>query len=341
MQSRLHDLLAERGSLLADGATGTNYFSMGLNAGDAPEMWNVEHPERVARLHRQFVDAGADILLTNSFGGTRYRLQLHHAEGRVAELNEAAARIAKTEAARAGRPVLVAGSMGPTGEIFEPVGSLSPTDGEAAFREQAEALAAGGADVLWLETLSSREEVEAGLKAADGLGLPVVCTVSFDTNGATMMGVTPRSFAEFVPGTVPSLCACGTNCGVGAAEVVACISEMKKIVGDEVILVAKANCGIPQWVDDAIHYDGTPALMADYVHLAHAAGARIIGGCCGTSPDHLQAMRAAMDSIEPAATPDVETIENSLGHISDGIKRQITGAPNTASPRAGRRRRRG
>src|SRR6202048_2291981 len=146
MTDRLTSLLAQRPWLLADGATGSNLFDRGLQSGDAPERWNAEHPERIADLHRAFVEAGADIILTNSFGGTRHRLKLHKAEDRVAELNGKAARIARSEADRAGRVVLVAGSMGPTGEILEPLGPLSQDAARGAFAEQAAALAQGGAD---------------------------------------------------------------------------------------------------------------------------------------------------------------------------------------------------
>src|SRR6202035_5226601 len=153
MTDRLASLLAVRPWLLADGATGSNLFESGLRSGDAPELWNSEYPERIARLHRAFVDAGADIILTNTFGGTRHRLKLHKAEDRVAELNEKAARIARTEADRVPRTVLVGGSMGPTGEILEPLGPLSLEAAREAFAEQASALARGGADILWIETM--------------------------------------------------------------------------------------------------------------------------------------------------------------------------------------------
>src|SRR6202163_2983608 len=195
MTDRLKELLDERPWLLADGATGSNLFDRGLQSGDAPELWNVDHPDRVEDLHRNFVEAGADIILTNSFGGTRHRLKLHKAEHRVAELNEKAARIARTEADRAGRVVLVGGSIGPTGEILEPLGPLSLIAARDAFAEQASALAQGGADILWIETMSSVEETEAAIFGARTVGLPVVATLSFDTNGRTMMGVTPVELA--------------------------------------------------------------------------------------------------------------------------------------------------
>ena len=157
MSNRFTELLAERTYLLADGAIGSNLFGMGLISGDAPELWNVQYPERIQQLHQQFVDAGADIILTNSFGGTRYRLKLHAADSRVHELNATAARLARAVASKANRAVLVAGSIGPTGEILEPIGTLSIDDAKAAFAEQAQALADGGADLLWIETMSSRE----------------------------------------------------------------------------------------------------------------------------------------------------------------------------------------
>ena len=323
--NRFTRLLASRPWLLADGATGSNLFDMGLQSGDAPELWNTEHPDRIANLHRSFVDAGADIILTNSFGGTRYRLKLHKAENRVAELNIAAARIARQVADAAGREVVVAGSMGPTGEIMEPIGPLTFEQAKQAFAEQARSLKAGGADVLWIETMSSREEVEAAVAGAGTVGLPIVCTLSFDTNGRTMMGISPSAFAGIEKSLVPKLAACGTNCGVGASEVVACIHNLATAMGPDVVLVAKGNCGIPQYVDGAICYNGTPELMAIYARMALDAGARIIGGCCGTSPKHLRAMRDALDAHTKGAAPELETIVSTLGEVSTGARAQWGG----------------
>ncbi len=323
--NRFTRLLASRPWLLADGATGSNLFDMGLQSGDAPELWNTEHPDRIANLHRSFVEAGADIILTNSFGGTRYRLKLHKAENRVAELNSAAARIARQVADAAGREVVVAGSMGPTGEIMEPIGPLTFEQAKEAFAEQARSLKAGGADVLWIETMSSREEVEAAVAGAGTVDLPIVCTLSFDTNGRTMMGISPSDFAGIEKSLVPKLAACGTNCGVGASEVVACIHNLATAMGPDVVLVAKGNCGIPQYVDGAICYNGTPELMAIYARMALDAGARIIGGCCGTSPKHLRAMRDALDAHTKGASPELETIVSTLGDVSTGARAQWGG----------------
>ncbi len=342
--NRFSRLLANRPWLLADGATGSNLFDVGLVSGDAPELWNFEHPDRIANLHRSFVDAGADIILTNSFGGTRYRLKLHQSEHRVAEINRTAAMLARQVADASGREVAVGGSIGPTGEIMEPIGPLTFAQARDAFAEQATALAEGGADVLWIETMSSPEEVQAAVAGAAVTGLPIVCTLSFDTNGRTMMGVSPSDFAALEKSLHPRLAACGTNCGVGASEVVACIRNLAQAAGPDVVLVAKGNCGIPQYVDGAICYNGTPELMAVYARMALDAGARIIGGCCGTSPAHLRAMRDALDAHSRGAVPELEQIVGALGEVSSGARAQWGGAQDRlagAAPGANLRRGRG
>jgi 5-methyltetrahydrofolate--homocysteine methyltransferase len=323
MTDRLTPLLAERPWLLADGATGSNLFDRGLQSGDAPELWNTAHPDRISGLHRAFVDAGADIILTNSFGGTRYRLKLHKAEHRVAELNETAARLARAEADRAGRVVLVGGSIGPTGEILAPLGPLGLDAAAEAFAEQAAALARGGADLMWIETMSSIEETEAAIAGARTTGLPVVATLSFDTNGRTMMGVTPSELAGLH--RKHTLAASGSNCGTGPSELVACIVNLAAASDPSAILVAKANCGIPQFRDGEIRFDGTPELMAEYARLSMDSGARIIGGCCGTTPDHLRVMRRALEAHARQPAPDLTTIESKLGAISSGASAQLRG----------------
>ena len=323
--NRFTHLLATKPWLLADGATGSNLFEVGLVSGDAPELWNSEQPEKINNLHQSFVDAGADIILTNSFGGTRYRLKLHNAQDRVEELNVLAAQIARKVADNSGRTVVVAGSIGPTGEIMEPIGPLTIEQAKEAFAEQARALAKGGADVMWIETMSSPDEVRAAVEGVATVGLPVVCTVSFDTNGRTMMGVSPSDFAELERSLTPRLAACGTNCGVGASEVVACIHNLAEAAGPDVVLIAKGNCGIPQYIDGKICYNGTPELMAVYARMALDAGARIIGGCCGTSPLHLKAMHDALVAHTKGASPELEQIIGQLGEVSTGAKAQWAG----------------
>ena len=200
----LDELIAEKGWVIADGATGTNYFKLGLETGYPPELWNVERQDDVAGLHTAFIKAGSQLVLTNSFGGTHHRLRLHEAQDRVAELNEAAARIARKAADAANGPVAVAGSIGPTGELFAPMGALDYADARAAFTEQALALAEGGADILWVETMSSLEEVKAAVDAAKATGLPVAGCMTFDTAARSMMGVTPAEFAEQTMAMAPT-----------------------------------------------------------------------------------------------------------------------------------------
>lgn len=330
------EALATRPWLLADGATGTNYFQMGLVSGDAPEMWNFEHPERVRSLHRRFIEAGADIILTNSFGGNRHRLKLHNAQDRVREINIAAATNARAEADAAGRPVYVGGSVGPTGEIMEPVGAMSHDEAVKAFAEQALALRDGGVDVIWIETMSSEEELKAAVEGVAQAGLPIVTTMSFDTNGRTMMGITPKAFGAITAALPTQPVAIGANCGVGASELVATVLGISEARPDAAV-VAKGNCGIPQYVDGHIHYTGTPELMADYARIALDAGAKIIGGCCGTSPEHLASMRKSLESYSRGSRPSLELIEAKLGPVSELAK----GHDVAAAGAARRERRRG
>ena len=330
------EALATRPWLLADGATGTNYFQMGLVSGDAPEMWNFEHPERVRTLHRRFIEAGADIVLTNSFGGNRHRLKLHNAQDQVRDINIAAARNARAEADAAGRPVYVGGSVGPTGEIMEPVGALTHDEAVKAFAEQALALKEGGADVIWIETMSSEEELKAAVEGCAKAGLPIVTTMSFDTNGRTMMGITPKAFGAITAALPTQPVAIGANCGVGASELVATVLGISEARPDAAV-VAKGNCGIPQYVDGHIHYTGTPELMADYARIALDAGAKIIGGCCGTSPEHLASMRKSLETYTKGSRPTVELIEQKLGPVSELAK----GVDAAAAGAARRERRRG
>jgi 5-methyltetrahydrofolate--homocysteine methyltransferase len=342
MANRFLKLLNERPFLMADGATGTNLFGMGLMTGDSPELWNFEHPERIEALHRSFVEAGADLFLTNSFGGTRHRLKLHHAQDRVHEINKRAAEIGRKVADAAGREVVVAGSMGPTGELFEPLGALTEPDGIAAFAEQAQALAEGGVDVLWIETMSSKEEVAAAVKGAATTGLPIVTTMSFDTNGKTMMGISPADFVAFVQTLDPKPVAFGANCGVGAADLVATIVKLSEAAGPDDIIVAKGNCGIPFYEEGKIKYNGTPELMADYARIVRDAGARIVGGCCGTSPEHLASIRTALAEHQPGAKPSAAEIVARLGPVTEGAAALLAGGDiSAAAPKRSRRRDRG
>ena len=320
MKSTLSDLLDAKACVFADGAMGTNLFDRGLETGNSPELWNVEQPDRVASVHQDFIDVGADIVLSNTFGGTGYRLKLHGLQDRVGELNRAAVVAARGVADAADRPIVVAGDMGPTGELFEPLGSLTMDLGIAAFTEQAQALADGGADVLWIETMSSREEVVAAAAGAATTGLPMVCTLTFDTAGRTMMGMSPEEAASICQAFEPPPLAYGANCGNGPAELVHAVVGMTRIAGSRAVLVAKGNCGIPEFLDGHIHYNGTPEIMAEYARMARDAGARIIGACCGSTPVHLKAMVDALVGYEPQAVPGIDEIEARLGPLTAAAK---------------------
>jgi methionine synthase I (cobalamin-dependent) len=319
----LQAMLTAKPWLLADGATGTNLFHMGLMSGDSPEIWNEEHPDRIKALYKMFVDAGADIILTNTFGGNRRRLALHQADGRCHEINKKAATLAREVADSAGRPVVVAGSVGPTGELFQPLGPLDHDEAMDVFFEQIEGLKAGGADVIWIETMSAVEEMKAAAMAAAKVGMPYTVTASFDTAGRTMMGITPQAFAEAVA---------AFDCGAGASDTLGSILSMTEARPD-IVVISKANAGIPRYHEGHIHYSGTPELMAHYAGLAIDAGARIIGGCCGTSPEHLAGMRRTLDAHTKGERPDHAAITAKIGPF---LHRP---APTSGGAMEGRRRR--
>lgn len=328
-------LIAEKGVLLADGATGTNLFAAGLEAGEAPELWNEAHPERITKLHQDFVDAGADIILTNTFGGTRHRLKLHHAQDRVFDLNKRAAEIARAVADNAGRKVIVAGSVGPTGELLLPLGALSYEDAVQAFAEQMEGLKAGGVDVAWIETMSAADEIRAAAEAAVKVGLPYTYTGSFDTAGKTMMGLNPKDIHGVAADIGSGPEAVGANCGVGASDILSSLLDMTEASPDAITIV-KGNCGIPEFRGSEIYYSGTPPLMAEYARLARDAGAKIIGGCCGTSCEHLAAMRSALDDYTPRPRPTIEEIVDKIGPLRNKMASESGGDSGRE-----RRRRRG
>jgi len=294
----LKKLLETGQPILLDGAMGTMLMDAGLEQGDPPEEWNVSHPDRIRAVHRAYIEAGSRVVLTNSFGGTRFRLEMHDLQDRVHELNKAAAQNARAEAEAAPDLVVVAGSMGPTGQLFEPMGTLTFEDAKAAFAEQAKGLAEGGVDVFWVETMSDLNEVKAAVEGARSVSdLPIVTTMSFDTHGRTMMGVSPVKALETLGAL--DVIAIGANCGTGSDELEVAVKAMRE-ANPDVVLVAKANAGIPQVVAGGeIVYNGTPEVMARYARNVRELGVSMIGGCCGSTPKHIRAMAEALGSPVP------------------------------------------
>ena len=290
--NRFENLLKSEDIILLDGAMGTMLIRSGISPGDCPEAWNVDQPENIRAVHRGYIQAGSRIILTNTFGGTGIRLRRHNLEGRVGELNREAARIARLEADAATNPVAVGGSIGPTGSILKPIGPLDYNEARDAFAEQAQALHEGGVDVLWIETMSDLNEVKAAHESVRSVSdLPVVATMSFDTAGRTMMGIKPGQMVKVL--TDLGLFVMGANCGKGPDELIISIQAMKA-ENPDITLVAKANAGLPKIEAGQVVYDGSPEVMAEYALQAQKTGARLIGGCCGSTPEHIQAMAQAL-----------------------------------------------
>ncbi len=296
--------------LVADGATGTMLQAMGLEPGEPPERWLLEKPDKIRALHRSYVEAGADLILTCSFGGTRYRLEGHGLSStaffavadRVAEVNRRAAELAREIA---GDAVLVAGDMGPTGQLLAPLGTVTPQEVADAYAEQVSGLVQGGADFLLIETMSDLGEAQAAIEGARRVSdLPIVCTFSFDTHGRTMMGVKPETVAQKIGPLVQGI---GANCGKDPAEYVGFVQAMHAVIPGT-ILWAKPNAGLPHMVDDQVVYDATPEQMGDIALQLRKAGVQIIGGCCGTTPAHVAAIAEALRTENGEARHSMEEI---------------------------------
>ncbi len=296
MTNRLTAVLADRfggrSAVLVDGGMGTLLQDRGLDDGGAGELWNADRPDEIRACHEAYARAGARILTTNTFGGTRPRLQMHGLEDRVHELNRAAATLAREVADAHG--ILVAGDLGPTGELLEPLGTMSAADAQALFEEQLRGLADGGIDLVLVETMSDLGEVRAAVAAARSVvpDLPVVTTLSFDTNLRTMMGVRPADAVTEL--AAEGVDAVGANCGRGPGEMATIAAQLADARPDGLLLVAQSNAGLPQVVGDHFEYDATPADMAEHARELHKLGIDLIGGCCGSTPAHLAAMSDAV-----------------------------------------------
>jgi len=294
--NRLQALLDSRfpggGPVLLDGGMGTLLQDRGLDDGGSGELWNVDRPDAVRECHTAYAQAGARILTTNTFGGTRPRLQMHGLEDRVHELNQAAALVARAVADEHG--ALVAGDLGPTGELLEPLGTMSPADAQEIFAEQLRGLRDGGIDLVLIETMSDLGEVQAALAAAAEVvpDLPVVATLSFDTNLRTMMGVRPGDAVAALAASGAD--AVGANCGRGPEEMETIAGQLAEARPEGLLLVAQSNAGLPQVVGDHFEYDKTPADMAEHAQTLHTLGIDLVGACCGSTPAHIAAIREAV-----------------------------------------------
>jgi methionine synthase I (cobalamin-dependent) len=297
MVDKLISFLEQYPYVLGDGAMGTMLQAAGLVTGGLSEEWNASHPDTVRRIHREYVSAGAQVITANSFGGNRYRLAREDLQNRARELNLTAARLAREVVSETTHPVLVAACIGPTGEIFAPLGKLEPRDAEDAYAEQARALADGGADFILIETMSALEELEAAVKGARrATNLPIAATMTFDTNFRTMMGVKPAAAVQAIRSF--GVRVIGANCGNGPGEIERVIGEMAAAAAEDVFLVAQSNAGLPKFDAESgqMRYDGTPDVMAAYAVKVRDLGARYIGACCGSTPAHIRAMGEALKS---------------------------------------------
>ena len=283
----------EKGILISDGAMGTMLQSKGLTDGGAPELWNVENPTAIEDVLEQYAAAGANLITTNTFGGTRGRLQMHGLEDRLFELNKAGAEIARKVADR--HPgCFVMGDVGPSGELMEPMGTMTIDDAKALFSDQIKALVAGGVDAILMETMSDLQEVEAAVKAAHEVApnLPVIATFSFDTNLRTMMGVKPAVAVKTL--AAEGVRIIGANCGRGVDEMRVIAKELTEARPDGVFIITQSNAGLPKLVGGDFIYDGTPEEMAKYAQDMKALGVNVIGSCCGSTPAHTAAMKATV-----------------------------------------------
>lgn len=290
--SALLDALDD-GPLVGDGAMGTMLQDLGNSEGGAPELWNVEHVDVVEGVLEGYAASGSRLLTTNTFGGTRARLQMHGLEDRVEELNQAAAALARRVADRY-PGTFVLGDIGPSGELMEPMGELTIDSAAEMFGEQIRGLVAGGVDGILIETMSDLSEVEAAVTAArkEAPGLPVFATLSFDTNLRTMMGVSPAMAVQAMSDMGVDVI--GANCGRGLDEMRIIAAQLAEAGAGRVRLMVQSNAGLPKLQGDSFVFDGTPEEMAAYAVEMRDLGFAVIGACCGSSPSHIAAMRDAL-----------------------------------------------
>ena len=292
---KLIQKIAKGKVLVSDGAWGTFLQKKGLTPGECPEVWNITRPDDVLDIAQSYIDAGADMIETNSFGGNLYKLKNYGLEHLVFKLNKAAAEISRKAA---GTDHLVLGSVGPTGKLLL-MEEVTEDELYNAFKEQSEALEAGGADAIVIETMTDLEEARIAVKAAkENTACEVICTMTFDKilsgEFRTMMGISPKEMTEVLVEAGASVI--GANCGNGIADMIGIVKEIRQ-VNTSIPILIHANAGLPHYCDGETTFPESPTDMASRVKEIIAAGATIIGGCCGTTPDHIFEVRQVVRSI--------------------------------------------
>ncbi len=290
--SAIYEALAQ-GTLVSDGAMGTMLQESGLDDGGAPELWNVEHPDRIEAVLEAYAAAGANLITTNTFGGTAGRLAMHGLEDRLYELNKAGAEVARKVADRHPN-CFVMGDVGPSGELMDPMGTLTLESAKEIFSAQIKALVDGGVDAILIETMSDLAEVEAAVNAAKEVAphLPIITTMSFDTNLRTMMGVKPTLAVTYLASLGVRII--GANCGRGIDEMRVIAKELVDARPDGVFIITQSNSGLPKLVGDTFIYEGTPDEMGKYATEMKSLGVNVVGSCCGSTPAHTATISAAV-----------------------------------------------
>jgi len=292
--------LTER-PLLGDGAMGTMLYARGVPADACFDILNVSDPKLVQGIHAEYIRAGADCLETNTFGANRFKLGAHGSAARVREINRSGARLARDVRESMGRDLFVLGSVGPLGRYLTPLGSVEPDEARAAFYEQAEGLIEGGVDAFVVETFSDLVEMQLAVEAIRSLTeLPIVTQVAFTDDGVTFLGRAPADVVRRLR-ELP-VQAVGANCSVGSSTLYDILEQMLPEAGGLPVAI-QPNAGLPSRVGERLIYVSSPAYMADYAARMVSAGARLVGGCCGTTPQHIRAMREALDRLAPGRAP--------------------------------------
>jgi len=302
LANKLTDLLAKKRLLIVDGAMGTMLQRAGLGIGECPELWNVEHADSVQNIHQDYIKAGADIIVTNTFGGSPRKLKMFGLQERTQEINRAGADLAAKARGSCNRKetALIFGSVGPTGELLEPLGTATPHSLLEQFAVQIRALVEGGIDAIIVETMISPEEAILAAKAARSVlqSLPVIVNLTYEPTPRgprTMMGTSPERFVKMLADQNVSVDGVGTNCGTGADDMVSVVAALRECT--HVPIVAYANAGMPRMQDGVAVYDETPDEFAEMTAKLADAGAAMVGGCCGTTPEHIKRLSRTLSNV--------------------------------------------